>query len=192
MKGREAVLPESGHHLGTRGKRFARRLVQIGAELRKGGELAVLGKTRAQRGGDLLHELRLRCTSDTRDRKTDVDRRALALVEEVSFEEDLAVGDGNDVRRDVSGDIARLRLDDGQRRDAAAAGLGVDARGAFEQTGMQIEDIAGVRFASGRTVQQQGDLTVRYGVLGEIVVSTSRPLYMKYSLIAAPANGAIY
>ena len=35
---------------------------------------------------------------------------------------------------------------------------------------MQIEDVAGVRLAPGRAVQQQGNLTVGDGVLGEIVV----------------------
>ena len=49
---------------------------------------------------------------------------------------------------------------------------------------MQIEDIAGVRFASGRTVQQQGDLTVRYGVLGEIVVHDQHVAALVHEILA--------
>ena len=36
---------------------------------------------------------------------------------------------------------------------------------------MQIEDVAGIRFAAGRAFQNQGDLTVGDGVLGKIIVN---------------------
>jgi len=47
--------------------------------------------------------------------------RADALVEEIGFEEDLTVGDRNDVGRDVGRDVAGERLDDGQRGERALA-----------------------------------------------------------------------
>ena len=41
-------------------------------------------------------------------------------IEEVGLEEDLPVGDRDDVRRDVRRDVAGLRLDDGERGQRAA------------------------------------------------------------------------
>lgn len=51
---------------------------------------------------------------DPRDRKPHVHRRPLPLVEEVRLEVDLAVGDRDEVRRDVGRDVPRLGLDDGE------------------------------------------------------------------------------
>lgn len=39
---------------------------------------------------------------------------------------------------------------------------------------MQIEHVAGVSFTAGRTAQQQGDLTIRPGLLGQVVVNDQR------------------
>ena len=77
--------------------------------------------------------LRLRRRADARHRDADVHRRPDAGVEQVGLEEDLAVRDRDDVRRDVGRDVVRLRLDDRQRRQRAAAVLLVQARGALEQ-----------------------------------------------------------
>ncbi len=60
-----------------------------------------------------------------------------------------------DVRGDVGGHIARLRLDDGQCRQAAAAQLVGELGRAFQQTGVQIEDVARVSLTSRRTADQQ-------------------------------------
>ena len=87
--------------------------VELGAELRERLELAVLREVEAQAAGDLLHRLRLRVAADAGHRDADVDRRLHAREEEARLEEDLAVGDRDDVRRDVGGDVAGLRLDDG-------------------------------------------------------------------------------
>src|SRR5690606_38968380 len=46
-----------------------------------------------------------------------------------------------------------------------------DARGALEQTAVQVENIARVGFTTGRTTQQQGDLTVGPGLLGQVVIN---------------------
>ena len=100
-----------------------RDLVEIRAELREGGQLAVLREIELQRGADLLGGLDGRRESDARDREADVDGRTNAGVEEVGLEEDLAVGDGDDVGRDVRRDVAGLRLDDRQRGQRAAAVL---------------------------------------------------------------------
>ena len=43
--------------------------------------------------------LRLGSGTDTRDGETDVDGRADTTEEELSFQEDLTVGDGNDLKK---------------------------------------------------------------------------------------------
>ena len=100
------------------------------------------GEVEAQAAGDALHGLDLGGAADAGDRVADVDRRPDAGVEEVGLEEDLAVGDGDDVRRDVGRDVAGLGLDDGQRGEAASALLVVELRGALEQAAVQVEHVA--------------------------------------------------
>ena len=100
----------------------------------------------------------------------------------------MAVGDGNHVGRDVRGDVTGLCFDDGQSRQGAAAfhegfqcgGQIVhvgdnlvrfnDLGGALQQAGVEVEDIAGVGLASGRTAEQQGDLAVSHSLFGEVIV----------------------
>ena len=91
--------------------------------------------------GDLLHRLGLGRGTDARHRDADVQRGPLAGVEQVGLEEDLAVGDRDDVGRDVGGHVAGLRLDDRQRGQRAAAVLVVQARGALEQPAVEVEDV---------------------------------------------------
>ena len=148
--------------------------VEIGAELGEGGQFAVLGEVALDLAGDLLHRLDLRGAADARDGETDRDGRADALVEEIGFEINLAVGDGDDVGRDVGGDVARLRLDDRQRGERAVAVLLADARGALEQAGVEIEHVAGIRLAAGGALEDERNLAVGDGVLGKIVVDDQR------------------
>ena len=145
---------------------LSRSLRELG-ERREG---AVLRQVQLERPGDLLHRLGLGRGTHARDRDADVQRGPLAGVEQVGLEEDLAVGDRDDVGRDVGGHVAGLRLDDRQRRQRAAAVLLVEARGALEQAAVQVEDVARVGLAAGRAAQQQGHLAVRPGVLGQVVV----------------------
>ena len=147
-----------------------RRLVEVAAELRERRQLAVLREVEPQRAGDLPHRLDLRRAADARHRVADVDRRTDALVEQVRLQEDLAVGDRDDVGRNVGREVAGLRLDDRQRGQRSAAELVVQLRGALEQARVQVEDVAGVRLAARRAAQQQRDLAVRLRVLREIVV----------------------
>src|SRR5690606_39460353 len=83
---------------------------------------AELRELEAERAGDLLHRLDLRVAADAGDGDTDVDGRANTRVEEVRLEEDLAVGDGDDVRGDVRRDVTGLGLDDRERGERAARG----------------------------------------------------------------------
>src|SRR5690606_30876310 len=120
------------------------------------------------------HRLDLRRSADARDRVADVDGRADTLVEQVGLEKDLAVGNRDDVGRNVGRKVAGLRLDDRQRRERPAAQLRVELCGALEQTGVQVEDVARIRLAARRTPQQQGDFAVRLRVLRQVVVHTQR------------------
>ena len=91
--------------------------VHVAAELRKGFQLTVLRLVDLERSGHLLHRPDLGVAAHARHGDAHVDGRAVALVEEVRVEEDLAVGDRNDIRRDVGRNVAGLRLDDRQRRE---------------------------------------------------------------------------
>src|SRR4029079_14412183 len=74
-----------------------RGLVQVRSELGEGGQLAVLSQVELQRPGDLLHRLGLGGRPDTRNGCTYVETRPLTGVEKVGLQEELAVGDRNDV-----------------------------------------------------------------------------------------------
>ena len=63
------------------------RLVQIGAELREGRQVAELRQVELERASDLLHARRLRGAADAAHRDTDVQRGTHASVEEVRLQE---------------------------------------------------------------------------------------------------------
>ena len=151
-----------------------RGLVEVGAELCKGSQLAVLRQLQPQRACHLLHGLNLGVAAHAADRKADVDGRADAAVEEVGFQINLAVGDGDDVGGDVGGDVAGLGFDHRQGGERAPALFGAEFGGALQQARVQVEDVAREGFASRRPAQQQGNFAVGDGVLGEVVVEADR------------------
>ena len=124
-----------------------------------------------------------------RHRDADVHRRADALVEQVGLEEDLAVGDRDDVGRDVGRDVVRLGLDDRQRGQRAGAVVLVELGGALEQARVQVEDVAGIGFAARRAAQQQRHLPVGDGLLGEIVIDDQRMHAVVAEILAHGAAG---
>ena len=138
-----------------------RRLIEVAAELRERRELAILREVEPQRAGDLPHRLDLRRAADARHRVADVDGGTHALVEQIALQEDLAVGDRDDVGRDVRREVAGLRFDDRQRGERAAAELVVQLRGALQQARVQVEDVARVRLAARRTAEQQRNFAIR-------------------------------
>ena len=135
------------------------------AELRERGLLAIARELEPQATGDLLHRLGLRVAADARHADADVHRRANARVEQVGLEEDLAVGDRDDVRRDVRRHVAGLGLDDRQRGQRAGAFLVRHLRGALEQAAVDVEHVARIRLATRRAAQQQRQLAIRDGLL---------------------------
>ena len=133
----------------------------------------------------LLDDLGLRSTTDSRHRDTGVDRGTDTGVEEVGLEEDLTVGNRDDVGRHEGRHVAGLGLDDrqgGQRPGLAFHSpvgelldvLLVDAGSALKQTRVEIENVAGIGFAARRAAQQQRNLTVGNRLFGQIVIDDQR------------------
>ena len=90
--------------------------VHIAAELGECFQFAILCLVYLQRTRHLLHCLNLGVTAYTAHGDTYVDSRTVALIEKVGVEEYLPVGNGDYVCRDVSRHVARLRFDNGKRR----------------------------------------------------------------------------
>jgi hypothetical protein len=163
--------------------------VEVRAELGERLEVAVLRELQLQPPGDFFHRADLGVAADARDGDADVDRGTHAGVEEFRLEEDLPVGDRDHVRGDVRGDVTRLRLDDRERRQRAAPEIIAELDGPLEQPRVQVEDVAGVRLAAGRTPQEQRHLPVGVGVLGEVVVDAQRVLSAIQEVLAHRAAG---
>lgn len=144
--------------------------IKIRTELGESSDLTVLGQEKLERTSDLLHSLELGSGTDTRDGKTDVDGRSDTLVEQLGLQEDLAVGDGNNVGRNVSRHITTLGLNDGEgSQGTATVGL-VELGSTLEETRVKVENITGVGLTTGGTTEQQRHLAVSNGLLGKIVV----------------------
>ena len=67
-------------------------------------------------------------------------------------------------------DVARLRLDDRQRRQRAAAELVGELARALEQPRVEVEDVAREGLAARRAAQEQRQLPVRVRLLRQVVV----------------------
>ncbi len=164
----------------------ARDRVQVRRKRRERLELPVLREIEPQTACDRLHRFDLRRAAHARDRDADVDRGADTSEEEIRLEEDLPVGNRDDVRRDVGRDVARLRFDDrerGQRAPGLEDGLVVDdrvvlaqLRGALEQARVEIEHVARIRFAPRWAAKDQRDLAVGRGLFRQVVVHAERGL----------------
>src|ERR1019366_8716950 len=104
--------------------------------------------------------------------KSDVHSRADALVEQVGFKINLAIGNRNHVGRNICRNVARLGFNDGKRGQRSSAVCVAELGGALEQTRVEIENISRIGFAAGGTAQQKRNLAIGGGVLGKIVVDT--------------------
>ena len=97
-------------------------VVKVAGKLGEDLHLAVLGARSRRRGRQpSFMAFGLRRAADTGHGKTDIDCRTLTGEEEVAFQIYLAVGDGDDIRGDICGDVAVKGLDYGQGGHAAAA-----------------------------------------------------------------------
>ncbi len=184
LPGLQLILVERLDQALAAGQRGLRVGVQLGAELREGLQLAVLREVQAQLAGHLLHRLGLRVAAHPGHRDAHVDRRPHARAEQVALQEDLAVGDRDDVGRHVGRHVARLGLDDRQRGERPATKVVVELHRSLQQARVQVEDVARVGLTARRAAQQQRHLPVRVGVLGQVVVDAQRVLAVVEEVLA--------
>ena len=163
--------------------------VQIRTELSKSSDFTILSELEFEGTSDLLHGLDLGGGTDTRHRETDVDGWANTLVEEFGFEENLAIGDGDDIGGDVGGHITSLGLNDGEGSERARAVGVVHLSCTLEETRVEIEDITGVGLTTGGTSEEEGHLSVSDGLLGEIVVDDQGVLAVVSEVLTDGAAG---
>src|SRR5690606_3860181 len=95
--------------------------IEVGTELAERFQFAISGLVQFQGTGHLLHGLDLRITPHAAYADAHVDGGPYAAEEEVALQEDLPVGDGDHVGRDIGGNVAGLRLNDRQCSERATA-----------------------------------------------------------------------
>ena len=162
--------------------------VEIGTELGESGDLTVLSELELEGTGDLLHGLDLSGSSDTGHGKTDIDSWADTLVEKLSLQEDLTVGNGDDVGWDIGRHITSLGLNNWQGSQGSTTVLLVHLSCALEETRMKIEDITWESLTTGWASQEEGHLTVSDSLLGEIVVDDEGVLAVVTEVLANSAT----
>ena len=145
--------------------------VQAGAKPGKGLEFLELrvGEFEVTRHRAISRPLRL--ATDARDGSADIHRGQHPQFEQRRRKVDLPVRDGDEVGRNVGGNVLRLGLDDGECSKRAAAEFRTQVGSAFEQARVDVEDVAGKGFATGWPAKQQGKLAIGTGVLREVVVN---------------------
>lgn len=139
--------------------------VEIRTELGEGGNLSVLSELELERTGDLLHGLDLGGGTDTGHRETDVNSGTDTLVEELSLQEDLSIGNGDHIGGDIGGHITSLGLNNGEGSEGARAVGVVHLSSTLEKTRVEIEDITRVGLTTRRTSQKERHLSVSDGLL---------------------------
>mmetsp|Transcript_583 Transcript_583/g.947 ORF Transcript_583/g.947 Transcript_583/m.947 type:complete len:334 (-) Transcript_583:939-1940(-) len=144
--------------------------IKIGAELGESGDLTVLGELELQGTGDLLHGLNLGGGADTGHGETDIDGGADTLMEELSLEEDLTIGNGDDIGGDIGGHITSLGLNDGEGGEGTGTSGITHLGRTLEETRVKIENITGVGLTTGGSSEEERHLTVGNSLLGQIVV----------------------
>jgi hypothetical protein len=144
--------------------------IHIGTELGEGGDLTVLSKIELHGTGDLLHGLELGSGTDSGDGKTDVDSWSDTLVKELGLQEDLTVGNRNDIGGNISGHITSLGLNDWESGQRTGTLVVAHLGSSLQETAMEVEDITGVGLTSWGSSEEQRHLSVGDGLLREIVV----------------------
>ena len=129
--------------------------IEPGAELGECFQFLELrvGKLKAARDGAISGSLRR--SAHPRNGLADVNRGKDSQFEQRGREVDLTVRNGDEIGWDVGGDVLRFGLDDGKRGERTTSALLAEMRRAFQHPRMNIEDVAGERFAAGRTTEQQ-------------------------------------
>ena len=88
--------------------------IKITSELGEGSHFSVLSQLQFESSGHSLHGLDLGGGSHSRHGQTDVDGRADTFVEQFGFQEDLPIGNRNDVGGDIRGHVSGLGFNNGK------------------------------------------------------------------------------
>ena len=163
--------------------------IQIRTALGESGDLTILGELELEGTGKLLHGLNLGGGTDTGDGETDVDSGTDTLMEELGLEEDLTVGNGDDIGGDIGGHITSLGLNDGESSEGASTVVLVHLGCTLEETRVKIEDITWVSLTTGGSSEEEGHLSVGDGLLGEIVIDDKSVLGVVTEVLADGASG---
>ena len=128
-----------------------------------------MGKLQLQRSRHRLNRFHLRVTTDTGHRNTDIHSGTLVGVEQIRLQKDLTVRNRNHVGGNKRRDVVGFGFNNGQTRHRSRAHLVGELRTALQQTGVEVEDVAGEGFTTRWATQQQRHRTVGLGLLGEVI-----------------------
>ncbi len=162
-------LAEHGPDARAAGQLPAHAIVGHAAETCEHFQFEELRIIEPERRRGLAQGGRLRLAADAADAEAYVDRRLLALVKKAGVEHDLAIGDRDQIGRNIGAEIAGVGFRDRQGGQRAAAFFARQFGGAFQQAGVNVENIAWIGLAAGRLAGQQGDFAMAGGVFGEVV-----------------------
>jgi len=124
----------------------------------------------------LFHGGNLGSRSDSGHRKTDVNGGSNTFIEEFSFEENLSIGNGNNVGGNIGRHISGLSFNNGEGSEGSKSRAFSHLGGSLQKTGMQVEDVSGVSFSSGGSSKKKGHLSVGNGLFGKIVINNQSVL----------------
>lgn len=133
------LLQELGQTL-TTSKSLLSGSIQVRTELSEGSNFTVLSQEELEGTSDLLHGLELCRGSNTGDRETDVDSGTNTLVEQLCFQENLAISDGDDIGRNVGRHITTLGFNNRKGSERTTLVLVIQLSRTLKKTGVKIED----------------------------------------------------
>ncbi|EOC62964.1 hypothetical protein NM90_2208 [Neisseria meningitidis NM90] len=164
---------------------FARSFIQIGCKLRESRQFTILRQRQTDTATQFFDDFGLCCTTYARYGNTGIDCRTDTGVEQVGFQEDLAVCNRNYVGWYECRYVTGLGFNNRQcsQRTGFAFYFAIgqffnfvfaDTGRTFQQTGVQVEYIARICFTTRRTAQQQGNLTVCNGLFRQVIIYDQR------------------
>ena len=107
--------------------------------------------------------------SDPADGQRGIDGGSDGGVEQGTVEEQLAIGDGDHVGGDELREIVADSLQDGHAGQGTPIGEGEHPREAFEDGGVDVEDVGGKGLSRGHRTDEQCQLTIALRVLYQVV-----------------------
>ena len=90
----------------------------------------------------------------------------LTLVKQLSFQEDLSIGNRNDIGWDVSRHVSGLGLDDGKGSERSTTKSVAHLGCSLKETRVKVENVSGVSLTTWWTSQQERHLSVSDSLLG--------------------------